>query len=657
MKNTKETIKIVVGILLAMSMLAGVFLLDRTSKDSSLKEYAEDVAGLEVSIRCGKTTENIRIWKGDEEYYFFLPACVKQGADITFGNLKNGDGVLLDDVLYDAGTLLNDKIEYGHEYDIAFPAQEQKREKVVFLSSANLRSVYIRTESGEVENIHSDKTIKEGAYLVIQDAEGNIEYNHQIEYIKTRGNSSFYTMDKKSYQIKLYQRSKIAGMKKADKWILLADMIDPSLIRNQFVYNFANKYTEVPASEGAFVDLYMNGEYYGNYYLCEKVEVDENRLNIRDLKQENKDKNSGTTNEEQYVSEDGNIRAVKGLKSPDNITGGYLVQLISDTKYDTIQSGFRTNLGKIYEIVSPSNATVEEAEYIRNIFNEMEKVIIESDGDEITRYIDLESWGQKYLMEEFFHDPDAPYASEFFYKKADDPLIYAGPIWDFDRALGSYGVDRNYMDLAEQTGYYSVYAEELMKKEVFSGYVKEKFEELICPYMENEAAYDVESWITEIQDSAEMNHIRWQGKFSGYYDTPRAGAEYIVAFLNRRLDYFKNIWLGTTEYHSVVFRDYDGNVIYKENVRHGDYIQNIPTVSSYVAVFNGWVSAKTGYRLDKSYPVLEDADYQSQWIEASLLMQNGLAVAEMDVQDVDIDALETLVEYIKSQQEENRDEK
>ena len=650
--------KVVGGMLLAICLLGVVFLLNVLVKKPSTKDYAVDVASLQICVTSGKNTENIKAWKPentDDTYYFFLPSCVRENANITFGNLKGTDSVLLDGVAYRADTLLND-IEYGREYEAAFSGQENEKDKVVFMSSANLRTVYIKTESGSVENIHSDKNVKEVAYLVIQDATGNVEYDHQIDYIKTRGNSSFYNMDKKSYQIKLFQRSKIAGMKKADKWILLADMIDPSLIRNQFVYHFANKYTEVPASDGIFVDLYVNGDYLGNYYLCEKVEVGKNRLDIRDLKKENKEENSGVTVTEQYISEDGSVRAVKGLKSPDNITGGYLVQLISDEKYDTIPSGFYTNLGKAYEIVSPSNATIEEAEYIQNVFNEMERAITESEETELTKYIDLESWGQKYLIEEFFHDPDAPLASEFFYKKADDPLIYAGPIWDFDRALGSYGIDRNYMDLAETTGYYSVYANELMKKDIFYDYVKEKFYELICPYMENEAEQDVEEWITEIQNSAEMNHIRWEGQFAGYYDTTKASAEYIITFLNKRLQFFRDTFEGTAQYHSVVFRDYDGMVVSEEIVRHGEYIQNVPDVSSYVAIFNGWVSTKTGYRLDRNYPVLEDADYQSQWIDASLVMQNGLAMAEMDVQDVDIDALEALVEYIKLQQEET-DEK
>lgn len=34
------------------------------------------------------------------------------------------------------------------------------------------------------------------------------------------------------------------------------------------------------APRGKFVELFLNGNFLGNYYLCEQIKVDKNRVNI-----------------------------------------------------------------------------------------------------------------------------------------------------------------------------------------------------------------------------------------------------------------------------------------------------------------------------------------------------------------------------------------
>ena len=154
--------------------------------------------------------------------------------------------------------------------------------EVSFLQSENLSAMFLDTASGSLENIHADKTVKEAASLRLVDSAGNSSYGGAAEYIKTRGNST-WNLDKKAYQIKLSKEAGLLNMPAAKHWILLANAIDDTLMKNELVFGYAERYTCVPSIRGEFIDLYINGDYLGNYYLCEKVEVGKNRLDIADL--------------------------------------------------------------------------------------------------------------------------------------------------------------------------------------------------------------------------------------------------------------------------------------------------------------------------------------------------------------------------------------
>ena len=61
-------------------------------------------------------------------------------------------------------------------------------------------------------------------------------------------------------------------------------------------------------------------------------------------------------------------------------------------------------------------------------------------GKTLEEYIDLESWAKKYLVEEIVKNFDGGISSQYFYKDSDakgEPLLYAGPVWDYDGALGN----------------------------------------------------------------------------------------------------------------------------------------------------------------------------------------------------------------------------
>ncbi len=455
----------------------------------------------------------------------------------------------------------------------------------------------------------------------------------------------------------MLRNQSLLGMKKGNKWLLLANAFDDSLIRNKLIYDFAAQYTNVPSIEGRYVDLYMNGYYCGNYFLCEKVEVSKNRLDITNLEKANAAVNSEASlqNAEQYVSEDEKITGLAGLRNASDITGGYLLEIGGGRRCTFVTGG-----GQQFSLRSPENATVEQVEYICNLFDELELAISLPDGrnpdtgKHFSEYLDLDSWVSKYLIDEVFQDADTPWASVYFYKDSDkvDALLYSGPVWDYDRVLGGYARSIYYIDDPRQLGYRGVYARELLAHEEVRDLVAEQYQNIFIPYIENEFPRQIAVLQKELSASAKMNKVRWK-QVGGYYADFDANGDYLKSFLHQRMEYLNGIWLEGRQYHTVTFLDASGQTYDTYQIKHGEYLTEPPNIATYGSIFNGWYSTASGKALQTRLPVLEDATYESRWIEVSILLENGLAIADIDPNEVDMDALESLVDELKRRREDN----
>ena len=649
----------------AVVIIGGLLFADRDK--ALISEPASGYDQLMLNISFADTECSVRIWQDENGcYYFFLPSGV-EGRRMVFGNLGSGSVLRLDDNFLTKHDPVSDFVEYGKTYEMQMTVSDDVSPmdavQVVFMKSDGVPSLYIDTESGSLEAIHADKENRESAFLLLVDAEGNREYIDNIEYIKTRGNSTFYR-DKKTYQIKLSKEYAFLGMAEAKRWVLQANAIDDSLIKNSTVFGFAGNYTTVPSIHGEYVDLYMNGDYLGNYYVCEKIEVGENRLNITDLGKKTEDVNfeGNYRNTELYVSEGGMIKATAGLQNPVDITGGYLVEFISGGKYEDAVNAFMTDAGTCYEILSPDPATIEQAEYIRNLFSEMESAMAQSDGinpetgKHYSEYLDVDSWTTKYVIEEVFHDRDASTASMYFYKDADsvDTHIFSGPMWDYDRTFGSYGYASQslLLDGAQNIDSCGIYVVPLMQFPEIQELVHDKFRQYILPYAEYLARADIYIRSQSIRESLEMDRQRWPMVYGHYADID-ATRDYMISYLEQRVDFLQDVWLEGEEYCVVKFIDYHGNVCAEYSVKKGECLESVPEVVSAVAFFMGWYDADSLTAFDIRLPIYNNMTLCSEWFDIDLLLTNGLNMAEMDISQVDPESLRNIADMIEAQQQEN----
>lgn len=238
--------------------------------------------------------------------------------------------------------------------------------------------------------------------------------DYNLEYIRGRGNSTWGT-GKNPYKLKLEDSSKLLGMGKNKHWILLANYYDNSLLRNRMTYWLGKQLGMAYTPSMEPVDLVMNGEYYGSYFLCEQIRVDKNRVNIKDL-----EKTPDETDEA-------------------NITGGYLLSMFP-YKDEPTKAKIKTKQGVEYLLESPEFDGYENAAqlaYITNYIQKLEDAIYSNDfktedGVPYTELMDLRSTALYYWIQEFSMNGDGYISGSTYLYKPENDKLYWGPLWDFD---------------------------------------------------------------------------------------------------------------------------------------------------------------------------------------------------------------------------------
>jgi hypothetical protein len=199
-----------------------------------------------------------------------------------------------------------------------------------------------------------------------------------------------------------------------------------------------------------WVDLYYDGEHRGIYLLGEKNSVGSTGVDITDLEDAYEDVNE--TYGEDVTTAIGtnkyglNYQYTVGLTDPEDISGGYLLEL-NGNDFDEA-SGFYTRQGMAFNVKSPEYASENAVAYISELYQEFEDAVYAQDedgnytginpttGKHYYEYVDLDSLVQVVMIQQFARNNDGFYSSMFMYKDTDD-VLHFGPVWDQELTFGS----------------------------------------------------------------------------------------------------------------------------------------------------------------------------------------------------------------------------
>lgn len=364
------------------------------------------------------------------------------------------------------------------------------------MTDENIGSLHFFSDDPEnmgMDYIHdsADHSTKAPGSIVLLDENLNVEYEGGVEAIKGRGNSTWKGADKKPYQIKLAKKADLLdpvdGLQKAKKWILLADAFDTTLIRNEIAYSLAREMGLESTPEGKHVELYYDGEYRGVYFLCEKVEIGNGRIEINDMEDH-----------------------------PEITTGGYLLEI--DRMYARREPAYFMNkvAGPIV-CKSPEEPTDEQMEYIQGIVSEAMQCIENggkspSSDKTLFDYFDRDSLVKYFLVNEWIVNADAYLTSTYMYKPENSDKLFMGPVWDCDYSMGKRTTKGAY-----GSWYLPFLAEDLIKIPEFRQALQEEYVNNMHPLIqdtllgENSRTYlrtysEMTYWIST---AAIMNHEAW----------------------------------------------------------------------------------------------------------------------------------------------------
>lgn len=321
---------------------------------------------------------------------------------------------------------------------------------------SDLGCIYLTTSHGGLDALDGYRWMTETGTILMLNADGGIVYSGELEKLTAHGNSSWDYSKKKPYNFKLPKKADLYGMGKAKKWTLIANYLDHSMMRNKLTEEMCKAAGMDHVIDSVFVDLYADGSYRGTYQLYERVQIQKNRVNIRDLEEETEELNeedlddyphkvSGAESTNDYI--ENSYKYYDIPNDPADITGGYLLQFQQWNRYGfKCESGFVTSRGQAIGIDGPEYASKAQVEYIRSFVQDMEDAIYSdtgynAKGKHYSEYIDMDSLASAFLVQEISENIDATYSSFYLWKDSDitgDGKIHFGPAWDFDLGYNNF---------------------------------------------------------------------------------------------------------------------------------------------------------------------------------------------------------------------------
>lgn len=359
--------------------------------------------------------------------------------------------------------------------------------------------------------------------------------------VKGRGNSTwrFY---KRPYQIKFDKKTSLFGIQKAKKWVLLANATDPSLLRNETAQNIAMD-MGLKGSQGKIVDLFVDGEYIGNYYLCQQV--DDNLVGLK--------------------NEQGILAEMDNIWWPAEPTNYYDQK---SNSHFTIKATVADDETDDNNHFNPNSTGAKSFKNFQDAVKAFDNDLYaeQKDWNKISSHIDVDSFAKFYLLQEFTANWDGVNSSMYVYQDGPNDKLHMGPAWDFDMTLGNNtrsNVNRPWLNTGVRTSIDATWFSELLKIPEFQQRVKAIYQSQMVPSV-NKQKQNVIEEEKRIAQSADMNHMRYylyghsniMGPTSVFGPNYQSCVQPLLNWLTNRKNYFDN-------YFS------------KEHVSYQTHVQNI----------------------------------------------------------------------------------
>ena len=346
----------------------------------------------------------------------------------------------------------------------------------------NVPTLYITTDSLVEEIPDKENYLTAGLRYVPTD--GISDPMEAIVNIRGRGNTTWF-MPKKPYRLKFDKKQSLGGMTKAKSYVLIANYLDNTLMKNAVAFKIASlcgmPYVNTPVP----VDLVFNGEKRGSYLLTQKIGINSGSADF--------DEYTGMLWEiDSYFDEEYRFRSSRFnlpcmAKDPDFLEIADEDPVTAAALWAYWKADLDLALAKIYD-------------------GKWREVL---DVNQLAKYI---------LVNHLVGNFEITQAkSIYLYKTAPGEKYCFGPVWDFDWALGftehSYPVGCPFV--IKNTAAYDLWMK-ILPDQAFKDAFKEELDNFVNGGLDSLLQY-IDSYADSIRISAVMDAELWpEEKFYGF---------------------------------------------------------------------------------------------------------------------------------------------
>ncbi len=317
------------------------------------------------------------------------------------------------------------------------------RFELVIMRSDSESSLFVNNDYSKTENLWdylcADKSNSTSAKAAIVNADGTLN-DTDLKKIKGRGNTT-WNADKKPFNLNFEDTVEVGTMQKTKQYSLLANFQDAAMCRNRILYDLGDAVGMRYSSDSRFVDFYVDGEYVGQYQMCQKIEPGKKNL-VYDVA------------DDDHLDEEGNLKDKFSM---------LLEVPFAEDFYTTTNSGIDVVI-KSPDVEGNDNLYADEVKaYAKKLFDEM-YLALKNNSENLGELIDIDSFAKAFLVQELGKNWDThSWYLTYVPDEEGNYKFYAAPVWDFDNSIGNaYGVQSDLnsfgvKDYTEYTGWWCQY--------------------------------------------------------------------------------------------------------------------------------------------------------------------------------------------------------
>ncbi|MBR5550606.1 MAG: CotH kinase family protein [Muribaculaceae bacterium] len=384
--------------------------------------------------------------------------------------------------------------------------------------SGTLPVIYITTQNNA--EITSTETYINAAFYIDAKSSGYASVgsasSQSAMKIRGRGQASWTNYDKKPYRFKLTLGVQLLGMSKSKNYALMAYADDPhAFLRATTGYKVSQLMNLVYTPDRRAVELVLNGDYKGLYFLTETVRVDKDRVPI--------------------VKQDDNTTDAS------LVSGGWLLEIdnVDDAEQVTITDGSGNTARFSYK--DPEELSTQQSNYLMEQLNGMDDAIYATDktSTKWQEYIDIDTLARYYIVQEVMDNFKAFNGSTYLYKDRGTTSNWNfGPVWDFGDAFMREGQQFIYVNPPKVP---QIWIGEIAKFPAFQAKVRELWPDFYKNQYSKISGH-IDSFIASIKSAAASDVQRWPAY--GCSDLSAKATEF-KALLDARVKWLNEQWTGT----------------------------------------------------------------------------------------------------------------